>query len=46
MAKSLSLPKGSIVIRDKGYINYSWFRLVGEKSIFFVTRLRTTPFTS
>lgn len=40
MAKSLSLPKGSIVTFDRGYINYSWFRLLGEKSIFFVTRLK------
>lgn len=40
MAKSLSLPKGSIVTFDKGYINYSWFRLLGEKCIFFVTRLK------
>lgn len=40
MAKSLSLPKGSIVTFDKGYINYSWFRLLSQKSIFFVTRLK------
>ena len=40
MAKSLSLPKGSIVTFDRGYINYSWFRLLGEKSIFFVTRIK------
>ncbi len=40
MAKSLSLPKGSIVTFDKGYISHSWFRLLGEKSIFFVTRLK------
>lgn len=38
MAKSLSLPKGSSVTFDRGYINYFWFRLLGEKSIFFVTR--------
>ena len=37
-AKSLSLPQGSIVTFDKGYINCSWFRLLGEKSIFFATR--------
>ena len=40
MAKSLSQPQGSIVTFDKGYINYSWFRLLGEKSIFSVTRLK------
>ena len=45
--KPFPCPKGSIVTFDKGYINYSWFRLLGEKSIFFVTRPQgTTPFTS
>jgi hypothetical protein len=40
MAKSLSLPKGSIVTFDKGYINYAWFRSLCEKCVFFVTRLK------
>ncbi|MDR2604281.1 MAG: IS4 family transposase, partial [Desulfovibrio sp.] len=40
MAESINLPKGSIVTFDKGYICYSWFRLLAEKSIFFVTRLK------
>jgi hypothetical protein len=40
MAKSLNLPKGSIVTFDKGYISYEWFRLLAEKTIFFVTRLK------
>lgn len=41
MAKSLSLPKGSIVTFDKGYIAYSWFRMLTAKGIFFVTRLKS-----
>lgn len=40
MAKSLSLTKGSIVTFDKGYICYSWFRMLTDKGIFFVTRLK------
>jgi hypothetical protein len=40
MAKSLCLPKGSIVTFDKGYINYAWFRGLCGKGIFFVTRLK------
>jgi hypothetical protein len=40
MARTLDLPKGSIVVFDKGYISYPWFRLLGEKAIFFVTRLK------
>ena len=40
VAKALELPKGSIVVFDKGFINYSWFRTLGEKGIFFVSRLK------
>ena len=40
IAQALELPKGSIVVFDKGFINYSWFRSLGEKTIFFVTRLK------
>ena len=40
MAPTLKLPKGSIVVFDKGYINYSWFNMLGEENVFFVTRLK------
>ena len=40
VAKALELPEGSIVVFDKGYICYSWFQLLGEKGVFFVTRLK------
>jgi FOG: Transposase and inactivated derivatives len=40
MVNALALPKGSIVVFDKGYFNYSWFRLLSEKGVFFVTRLK------
>ena len=40
MASALDLPKGSIMVFDKGYFSYPWFRLLGEKGIFFVTRLK------
>jgi hypothetical protein len=29
------MPKGSIVVSDKGYFSYSWFRMLGEKGVFF-----------
>jgi hypothetical protein len=32
MVNALELPKGSIVVFDKGYFSYSWFRLLGEKA--------------
>jgi hypothetical protein len=40
IAKALELPEGSIVVFDKGFIDYSWFRQLGAKNIFFVTRLK------
>ena len=40
VAKALELPKGSIVVFDKAFINYSWFRTLAEKGVFFVTRLK------
>ena len=41
VAKTLEMPKGSIVVFDKGYISYRWFRLLAEKGVFFVTRLKS-----
>jgi len=40
VAKALELPKDSIVVFDKGFISYTWFRLLGEKGVSFVTRLK------
>jgi len=40
MVKALELPLGSIIVFDKGYNSYPWFRLLGEKGVFFVTRLK------
>lgn len=40
IAKGLELPKGSIVVFDKAFINYAWFRTLAEKGVFFVTRLK------
>jgi IS4 transposase len=40
VAKTLELPKGSIVVFDKGFNSYSWFKTLDEKGIFFVTRLK------
>ena len=40
LAKTLDLPGGSIVVFDRGYNDYQWFRALGEKGVFFVTRLK------
>ena len=39
-ARSLQLPKGSIVVMDRGYNDYTWYNQLNSKHIFFVTRLR------
>lgn len=41
IARSLSFPKGSIVVFDRGYIDYSWFQQLDNKGVFFVTRLKS-----
>ena len=40
IARATELPRGSIVVFDKGYINYSWFQELGCKEVSFVTRLK------
>jgi hypothetical protein len=37
-ARSLSLPKGSIVVEDLGYTDYAWYTQLTAQKIFFVTR--------
>jgi len=40
VVKSLSLPKGSIVVMDRAYIDYRQFARWTKAGIFFVTRLK------
>ena len=40
IARTLHYRKGSIVVFDKGYTDYKWFKALNNKGIFFVTRLR------
>ncbi len=41
IAKSINLPKGSIVAVDKAYTDYKWFSSLNEKGVFFVIRQKT-----
>lgn len=44
--RALQLPKDSMVIFDKGYIDYQWFNSLNERGIYFVTRHKNaTPVT-
>lgn len=40
IGRTLQFPKGSIVVFDRGYVDYQWFKQLDLKGIFFVTRLR------
>lgn len=40
IGRTLAYAKGSIVVFDKGYIDYKWFKALNRQGIFFVTRIR------
>ena len=40
VARSLEFAPGTIVVFDRGYVDYQWFRSMSERKVWFVTRLR------
>ena len=40
-ARALALPRGSIVVMDRGYNDYAWYHPLNNNDISFVTRLKT-----
>lgn len=40
MARDWNAPKGSVVVFDKGYNNYRWYKSLTDKGITWVTRIR------
>jgi hypothetical protein len=40
IARGLSFPRGSIVVMDRGYIDYALFSKWTEEGVYFVTRLK------
>lgn len=40
IGKLLNFPKGSIVAMDRDYTDYSWYKALNGKGIYFVTRLK------
>jgi len=40
VGRMLDFPRGSIVVFDKGYTDYKWFKHLTDRGIFFVTRIR------
>ncbi len=45
IGRTLTFPKGSIVAIDRAYNDYAWYKQLTEKSIFFVTRLKSNAKT-
>jgi Domain of unknown function (DUF4372)/Transposase DDE domain len=44
VAQQLALPKGSVVVMDRGYIDYEMFERWCAEGVFFVTRLKDNAF--
>jgi len=40
VAKSLSFPKGSVVVCDRGYLDYTWLHNLDSNGVHFVTRAK------
>ena len=40
MAKTLAFAPGTILVIDRGYVDYAWFASLTRQGVFFVTRLK------
>ena len=40
MARTLEWPPGSIVVMDRGYVDYRFLDSLEDRGVFFVTRLK------
>jgi hypothetical protein len=43
VARQLELPKGSMLVVDRGYCDYGWFATLTTRQVSFVTRLNLNP---
>ena len=41
VAKEMSFPKGSVVVVDRGYLDFSWLKVLDSSGCFFVTRAKS-----
>lgn len=41
VGRTFAFPKGSLLVIDKGYTDYGWYKDLTDRGIFFVTRQRT-----
>jgi len=40
VARQLHFPPGTILVMDRGYVDYEWYERLTQQGVFFVTRLR------
>lgn len=40
-AQQFTFPKGSVVVADRGYVDYGWLKVLDSSGCFFVTRAKT-----
>jgi hypothetical protein len=40
VARTLTFPPGTILVIDRGYVDYAWFAELTQQGVFFVTRLK------
>jgi hypothetical protein len=40
VARALTFPPGTILVIDRGYVDYAWFAELTRQGVFFVTRLK------
>jgi uncharacterized protein DUF4372/DDE family transposase len=40
VARTLTFPPGTILVIDRGYVDYAWFAELTRQGVFFVTRLK------
>ena len=44
VAPSIPLEKGDVAVFDKGYTDFSWYKSLDDKGVFFVTRLKKNAY--
>lgn len=41
VAHSMKFPKGSVIVADRGYVDYKWLKVLDSNGCFFVTRAKS-----
>lgn len=40
-ARSMKFPKGSLIVMDRGYADYAWYKKLSDDGVFFISRLKS-----